>query len=107
VHLLERWSLFLSKQSVICFLVAEFKKDEYTVGRDSNCSLVINDSHLKKVDINLVSKKHFKISHKKDGVHLEGFALTYVNDKKIGPAEKTILKHNDCIAIGRTNLKGM
>jgi len=53
-----------------------------------------------------VSKKHFKISHKKDGVYLEGLALTYVNDKKIDPAEKTILKHNDCIAIGKMHLKG-
>jgi len=106
VHLLERWSLLLSKLSVICFLVAEFTKDEYTVGRDASCSLVINDSHLNKVDFNLVSKKHFKISHKKDGVYLEGLALTYVNDKKIDPAEKTILKHNDCIAIGKMHLKG-
>jgi pSer/pThr/pTyr-binding forkhead associated (FHA) protein len=106
VHLLERWSLFLSKLSVICFLVAEFTKDDYTVGRDASCSLVINDSHLNKVDFNLVSKKHFKISHKKDGVYLEGLALTYVNNKKIGPAEKTILKHNDRIAIGKMHFKG-
>jgi hypothetical protein len=97
-------SLFLSKLS--CFLVTELKKDEYTVGRDASCSLVINESHLSKVDINLVSKKQFKISHKKDGVYLEGFALTYVNDKKIDRAEKTILKHNDGIAIGKQHLKG-
>jgi predicted component of type VI protein secretion system len=76
------------------------------VGRDASCSVVITDSHLNKVDINLWSKKQFKISHKKDGVYLEGFALTYVNDKKIGPAEKTILKHNDRIAIGKMDLKG-
>jgi len=75
------------------------------VGRDANCSLVINESHLDKVDINLVSKKQFKIRHKKDGVYLEGFASTYVNDKKIGPAQKTILKHNDRIAIGKLHLK--
>jgi pSer/pThr/pTyr-binding forkhead associated (FHA) protein len=106
VHLPERWSLFLSKLSVIFFLVAEFKKDEYTVGRDVSCSIVIKDSHLKNVDIDVVSKKHFKISHKKDGVYLEGLALTYVNDKKIGPDEKTILKHNDRIAIGKIHLKG-
>jgi pSer/pThr/pTyr-binding forkhead associated (FHA) protein len=92
--------------SVICFFVAEFKKDEYTVGRDAKCSLVINESHLSKVDFNLVSKKHFRISHKKDGVYLEGFELTYVNDKKIGPGEKTILKHYDRIAIGKLHLKG-
>ena len=95
---------FLSKLS--CFLVVEFKKDEYTVGRDASCSLVINESYLNKADINLVSKKHFKISHKKDGVYLEGYALTYVNEKKIGPSEKTILKHNDRIAIGKLHLKG-
>jgi len=52
-----------------------------------------------------VSKKQFKIKNKKDGVHLEALALTYVNDKKIGPEEKTILKHNDRIAIGRQHLK--
>ena len=92
--------------SVTCFLVAEFKKDEYTVGRDASCNVVINDSHLKEEEINSVSKKHFKISRKKDGVYLEGFALTYVNDKEIGTAEKTILKHNDRIAIGRMHLKG-
>ena len=106
VQLLERWSLFLSKLSVICSLVVEFKKDEYTVGKDASCSLVIKDSHLKNGDIDVVSKKHFKISHKKDGVYLEGLALTYVNDKKIDPAEKTILKHNDRIAIGKMHLKG-
>jgi len=76
------------------------------VGRDASCSLVINESHLDKADINLVSKKQFKIKNKKDGVCLEGFGLTtYVNDKKIGPAEKTILKHNDRIAIGKLHLK--
>jgi pSer/pThr/pTyr-binding forkhead associated (FHA) protein len=76
------------------------------VGRDASCSLVINESHLDKADINLVSKKQFKIKNKKDGVYLEGFGLTtYVNDKKIGPAEKTILKHNDRIAIGKLHLK--
>ena len=78
------------------------------MGRDAGCSLVINESHLDKVDINLVSKKQFKIRHKKDGVYLEGSASTsstYVNDKKIGPAEKTILKHNDRIAIGKLHLK--
>jgi predicted component of type VI protein secretion system len=106
VHLLERWSLFLSKLFVICFLVAEFKKDEYTVGRDASCSLAINNSHLNKVEFNLVSKKQFKISHKKDGVYLEASAITYVNNKKISPAEKTILKHNDRIAIGELYLKG-
>jgi len=86
-------------------MAKEFKKDEYTVGRDASCGLVINDSHLNKVDFNFVSQKHFKISHKKDGVYLEGLALTYVNDKKINPAEKTILKHNDRIAIGKMHLK--
>ena len=75
------------------------------MGRDAGCSLVINELHLEEVDINLVSERHFKISHKKDGVYLEGFASTYVNDKKIGPAEKTILKHNDRIAIGELHLK--
>jgi pSer/pThr/pTyr-binding forkhead associated (FHA) protein len=106
VYLLERWSLFLSKQSVVCFLVAEFKKDEYTVGRDASCSLVITESHLNEVDFNLVSKKQFKISNKKNGVYLEGFALTYVSGKEIHPREKCILKHNDCIAIGEMRLKG-
>jgi len=75
------------------------------VGTDRSCSLVINETHLSKVDFNLVSKKHFKISHKKDGVYLQGYALTYVNDKKIGPEEKTILKHNDRIAIEKLHLK--
>jgi pSer/pThr/pTyr-binding forkhead associated (FHA) protein len=75
------------------------------VGRDASCSLVINDKHLSKVDINLVSMKHFKISHEKDRVYLEGLALTYVNDKKIGAREKTILNHNDRIAIGKLHLK--
>jgi FHA domain. len=76
------------------------------VGRDASCSYVINESQLSKAELNLVSKKQFKISHKKDGVFLEGSALTYVNDKKIGPAEKTILKHNDRIAIEKQHLKG-
>ena len=76
------------------------------MGRDASCNVVINDSHLKKEDINLVSNKHFKISHKKDVVYLEGLGLTYVNDKKIGAKEKTILKHNDRIAIGKMHLKG-
>jgi len=75
------------------------------VGRDASCNLVINESHLNKVDIDLVSKKQFKIMHKKNGVYLEGFAETYVNDKKIGPAENTILRHNDRIAIGKLDLK--
>lgn len=90
----------------MCFLVAEFKKDEYTVGRSANCSLVINETHLNANELSLVSKKQFKVSHKKDGVYLEAYALTYVNDKTIGPAEKTILKHNDRIAIGKLHLKG-
>jgi pSer/pThr/pTyr-binding forkhead associated (FHA) protein len=106
VYLLGRFSLLLLKLSVICFLVAEFKKDEYTVGRDVSCGLVINDSHLNKTELSLVSKKQFKISHKKDFVYLEGYALTYVNYKKIGPAEKSILKHSDFIAIGKQDLKG-
>ena len=77
------------------------------MGRDASCSLVINESHLDKADINLVSKKQFKIKNKKDGVYLEGFDLTttYINNKKVGPAEKTILKHNDRIAIGKLHLK--
>ena len=75
------------------------------MGRDASCSLVINESHLNKVDIDLVSKKQFKIKHKKDGVYLVGSAVTYVNDKEIGPAEKTILRHNDRIAIGKLHLK--
>jgi predicted component of type VI protein secretion system len=106
VHLPERWSLFLSKLSVICFLVAELKKDEYTVGRDASCCVVIKDSHLNKVDYKWVSKKQCKISHKKDGVYLEGLALTYVNDKRIGREEKTILNNNDRIAIGKKDLEG-
>jgi pSer/pThr/pTyr-binding forkhead associated (FHA) protein len=76
------------------------------VGRDASCSVAINETHLGKVDFNLVSTRHFKISRKKKGVYLEGFKLTYINDKKIGPAEETILKHNDCIAIGKMHLKG-
>jgi len=52
-----------------------------------------------------VSRKQFKISHTKDGVYLKGFALTFVNVKKIGPAEKNILKHNDHIAIVKLNWK--
>jgi pSer/pThr/pTyr-binding forkhead associated (FHA) protein len=76
------------------------------VGRDAKCSVVINETHLSKKDFDLVSKKHFKISHKKNGVYLEGFELTYINDKKIGPAEKNILKHNDHIAIANQQLKG-
>ena len=91
--------------SVICYLVAEFKEDEYTVGRDESCSLAITKSHLNKAELSLVSKKHFKISHTKDGVYLQGFALTYVNDKKIGPEEKNVLKHDDHIAIGKLRLK--
>jgi len=91
--------------SVIYFLVAEFKKDEYTVGRDASCSLVITESHLNKAELSFVSRKHFKISHTKDGVYLKGFALTYVNDKKIGPAEKAILNHNDRIAIVKQQWK--
>lgn len=75
------------------------------MGRDASCSLTITESHLNTEDINLVSRKQFKISHKKDGVYLQGYALTYVNDKKIGPEEKTILKHNDRIAIGEPHLK--
>ena len=91
--------------SVIYFLVAEFKDDDYTVGRDASCSLAITESHLNKTDLSLVSKKHFKISHKKDGVYLKGYELTYVNDKKIGPEEKTILNHNDRIAIVKQHWK--
>ena len=98
--------LLLSILSVIWYPVAEFKKDDYTVGRDASCNLVINDSHLNKTDLSLVSKKQFKISHKKDVVYLAGYALTYVNDKKIGPAEKTILKHNDRIAVEKPDFKG-
>jgi hypothetical protein len=102
----ERKSLFLTEVSVLRFLVAEFKKDDYTVGRDAKSSLTINETHLSKVDLDLVSKKHFKISRKKDGVYLEGFEVTYVNDKKISPGEKIILNHNDRIAIGKLHLKG-
>jgi predicted component of type VI protein secretion system len=76
------------------------------VGRDASCGLVITESHLNKTELSLVSRKQFKISHKKDGVYLAGYAVTYVNDKKIGPAEKTILKHNDRIAIEKPHLKG-
>lgn len=90
----------------MCFLVAEFKKDEYTVGKDASCNYVINESHLNKVDFNLVAKKQFRITHKKDGVRLEGFAVTYINDKKVGPKETAILKHNDRIAIAKAHFKG-
>jgi pSer/pThr/pTyr-binding forkhead associated (FHA) protein len=76
------------------------------VGRDAKCSLPIKETHLSSVDLNLVSKKHFKISYKKDGVYLEGFDVTYVNDQKIGPGDKIILYHNDRIAIGKLHLKG-
>jgi pSer/pThr/pTyr-binding forkhead associated (FHA) protein len=53
-----------------------------------------------------VSKKQFKISHKKDGVYLEGFAVTFVNNEKIGQAEKIALRHNDRIAIAKLHLEG-
>jgi len=76
------------------------------VGTDASCSLVINKSHLNQEELSLVSRKQFKISHKKDGVYLKGYALTYINDKKIGPEEETILKHNDYIAIEKPHFKG-
>jgi predicted component of type VI protein secretion system len=76
------------------------------VGTDESCSVVINASHLNQEELSLVSRKQFKISHKKDGVYLEGYALTYVNDEKTDPAEETTLKHTDRIAIEKLNLKG-
>ena len=76
------------------------------MGRNESCSLVINKSHLNQEELSLVSGEQFKISHKKDGVYLKGYALTYVNDDKIGPAEETILKHNDRITIEKPHLKG-
>jgi hypothetical protein len=93
------------KLSVTCFVVAELKKDEYTLGRDASCTIVINESHLNEEHLNLVSKKHFKISHQKDVVYLEEFELTYVNDEEVGAAKKIILKHNARIAIGKLHLK--
>jgi pSer/pThr/pTyr-binding forkhead associated (FHA) protein len=78
----------------------------YIVGTDASCSVVINDSHLNNADFNLVSKKHFKIHHKEDGVYLGGFELTYVNSYKVSPGKKIVLKHNDRIAIANRHLEG-
>jgi pSer/pThr/pTyr-binding forkhead associated (FHA) protein len=88
------------------FLCAEFKKDDYTVGKDASCSYVIKDSQLNKIDYNLLAKKQFKISRKKDAVYLEDVGGTYVNEKKVGPGKKTVLNHNDHIAIAKSQLKG-
>lgn len=87
------------------FQSVEFKKDDYTVGKDAACSYVIKDSQLSKTDYNLLSKKQFKISRKRDAVYLEDVGGTYVNDKKVGPGQKTILNHNDRIAISKSHLK--
>jgi predicted component of type VI protein secretion system len=94
------------KLFVIWFLCAEFKKDDYTVGKDAACSYVIKDSQLSKIDYNLLSKKQFKISRKRDAVYLEDVGGTYVNDNKVGPGQKIILNHNDRIAIVKSHLKG-
>jgi predicted component of type VI protein secretion system len=82
------------------------KKDDYTVGKDASCSYVIKDSQLEKLDYNLLPKKVFKISRKKDSVYLEDVAVTYVNDKKVGQGQKTVLNHNDRIAIVKPHLRG-
>jgi pSer/pThr/pTyr-binding forkhead associated (FHA) protein len=91
---------------VTWFLCAEFKKDDYTVGKDAACSYVIKDSQLSKTEYTLLSKKQFKISRKKDAVYLEDVGGTYVNNIKIGQGNKTVLNHNDCIAIAKSHLKG-
>lgn len=94
------------KLFVIWFLCAELKKDDYTVGKDASCNYVINDSQLSKIDYNLLHKKQFKISRKKDAVYLEDVGGTYVSEKKVGPGQKTVLNHNDRIAIAKSHLKG-
>jgi predicted component of type VI protein secretion system len=88
------------------FLCAELKKDDFTVGKDAACSYVIKNSQLSKTEYNLLPKKQFKISKKKDAVYLEDVGGTYVNNRKIGLGEKTVLNHNDCIAITKSHLKG-
>jgi predicted component of type VI protein secretion system len=76
------------------------------VGKDASCSYVIKDSQLDKMDYNLLSKKQFKISRKKDSVYLEDVGVTYINQKKVGQGQKTVLNHNDCIAIAKPHLRG-
>jgi hypothetical protein len=82
------------------------KNDDYTVGTDASCSYVIKDSQLEKMDYNLLHKKVFRISRQKDSVYLEDVGVTYVNDRKVGKGQKTVLNHNDSIAIVKRNLRG-
>jgi predicted component of type VI protein secretion system len=82
------------------------KKDEYSVGKDASCSYTIQDSQLDKIDYNLLSKKQFKISRKKECAYLEDIGVTYINDKKVGQGKKTVLNHNDRIAIAKPHLRG-
>jgi pSer/pThr/pTyr-binding forkhead associated (FHA) protein len=76
------------------------------VGKDAGCSYVIKDSQLSKSEYNLLPNKQFKISRKKDAIYLEDVGGTFVNKKKVGPGGKTVLNHNDCIAIVKSHLKG-
>lgn len=94
------------KSKATCFLAAEMKKDEYTVGKDASCSYIIKDSQLDKIDYNLLPNKQFKISRKKNVAYLENLGVTYINEKKVDQGQKTVLKHNDRIAITKPHLTG-
>ena len=64
------------------------------VGRDDSATVVIADETL--------SRRHFLIKRDRDGYYLEDLASqngTWVDGK---PAQRTKLRHHDCILAGRT-----
>jgi len=72
----------------------ELGEEPVAVGRDDSANVIIDDDTL--------SRRHFLIKRDGDGYYLEDLASrngTWVDGK---PAQKTKLRHHDCILAGRT-----
>jgi DNA-directed RNA polymerase subunit E'/Rpb7 len=88
------------KPYAVCFLAAELKEDETPV----EWNYLEEDKQLGTM------KEHnvrFKIVRYKDDVYVKNEAsVIYINEKKIGQGKRTVLRHNDRIAVFMLHFKG-
>jgi pSer/pThr/pTyr-binding forkhead associated (FHA) protein len=69
-------------------------KDQYIIGRDASCDIVINDGR--------VSRRQFKLSHNKGQIWLEdyqGVNGTLINKTKVETKEAVAIKSGDKISV--------
>lgn len=75
-------------------------QDEMTLGRDSAADITVSDQG--------ISRKHAKFTKENGQVYITDLGSsngTFINDKKIGPGEKTALEKEDMVKLGSSIFK--